>query len=378
MSEFNKNHFLRAFETAAHKAQQDLSHASRLANAIKDKNAPEPADLALFGYCASASMKFDMAKASPDSVSSAVAELLAAYPPLDIVDLVNVRTQKPVEALRANETSESYVELYPVVFKKDHRSYARWWTHLAGETVEINAEGAQAKDFPIPLNAYVADSHTYSTGYQSFYRRAVKQYPSHLDAELEAFAKPLEEFAQGLSAPGAKAVVRAIIDRVRRPGLGVPVVSEGMLLETIRQDENPLRRLSPSRYFNAESAAEVVRLTEKAAQSLASLLQTSGELLQHKVEEGAQRLAGILQRHHGEPDGLLVREALQQILDRDVGAGVRLSWLKYDRVRKCFELRVQLILGVSAKTFFKDVCVPVQPDASPLSWKALGLEFVEI
>lgn len=378
MSEFNKNHFLSTYQTAAHKAQQDLAHATKLATAIRDKNAPEPADLSLFGYCASASMKFHITKASPDSVSSAVAELLAAYPPLDVVDLVDVRTQKPVEALRENETTEPYVELYPVLFKNDHRSYARWWTHLAGETVEINAEGANAEAFPIPMHAYVADSHTYSTGVQSFYRRAVKQYPSHLDAELEAFAKPLEEFAQGLSAPGAKAVVRAIIDRVRRPGLGVPVVSEDMLLETIRQDQNPLRRLSPGRYFNAESAAEVVRLADQATKDLAALMQTSGALIQQKVEEGAGRLVGILQRHHGKPEGLLVREALQQILDRDVGAGVRLNWLKYDPTRKCFELRVQLVWGASAKTFFKDVIVHVQPDASPLSWKALGLEFVEV
>lgn len=387
MSEFNTPDYLKPYLAAVAKANEQVTLIRALAGEVSARNAPQPAEAVPFGYCATAGLKFELPAGGIEDHKRYVEQLLAAYPPLPVVDLYGIRTQKPVEALRDAELNEAGRELYPVLFRTDlvkreqkpATDDARWWTSFPCGTVEVMVRRASAELFPIPMHAYEADSHTYATGRQSMYRRRPKTYPALTERDALRSLEPLEAFRLKLRNTGAELVLNAVRDRLLRVApSGESVVTLEMLTESSEVAFNPLKRLTPSRYLTEVEAQELVELVGVAGADLAKELLARRAELQALVAKGAELVAAAVAPFKGFVEDIWVALALEQLIAREVGNGVRINWCKLDYSRTKFEIRVSRQFTSVSDVVFKDVTVPVNQAGRMLTWKDIGLEFVDL
>lgn len=382
----SKPSFIEGYEADLRKAQASLQKMLQLAESLSTKQAPQPVSAAPFGYCADASMIFDLPGQSLETLQPLVAQLLEAYPPMALVDLPHVRTQKPLEYLREEEKFDTQRELYPVVFKHEafassqkdgaHRHSARWWTRLPVGVVEVSVKNAPEKAFDIPLHAYEPDSFTYATGSQSMYRRRMLDVPLGIPAGVENWLQPLEDFAKSLSSPGARAVVNAVRDNVL---LGrAQSLTKAMLQNISSVAYNPYRALNPQNYLSEAQADELVKLARATDEALVQGLAQVKPGVEASVEKAAEFLKELLSGFSGAEDVGLVQKALQQRISQEVGQGVQLVHLNINREGRCYVARVQVSLGRMVSPVFQDVTVYWQADKPQLTVARIGVQYVPI
>lgn len=386
MSEFQFD-FVTQYDQEAQKAQAAAQKMRELA-ACLSLDVPAPVRAVPFGYCADLGVTFDCKGKSLEDLQPLVARLLEAYPPMPLVDLPQARTQKPREFLRDTELTSAQREIYPVVFQyealRDTRGLksqvppgrARWWTRLAAGVVEVSAEGAGADAFCIPMHAYVPDSHTYATGSQSMYHRKLLEYPLGEPAGFESGLSALNEFQASLPSPGARAVVNAVKDRIFRSSL--PVVNLSMLQEKPGAYQHVFSRISPSRYLSEEQMSQLVDLAEKAESSLKASLKQARPLAQANLDKAADLVSELLSEFSGISDEVLVPKVLQQQISQKVGQGVSLAWVRFDKLAKSFDVRLQVSFGREASPAFKDLRIPGKKDAPGLTSAALNPVYVPV
>lgn len=386
MSEFQFE-FVAEYEEEAQKALAEAQKMRELA-ACLSKEVPAPARARPFGYCAELGITFDLKKQSAQDLQPLVARLLEAYPPMELVDLPQARTQKPREFLRGSELSDSQREIYPVVFKyeapssarvfkaEEPKACARWWTRLDAGVVEVHAEGAGPDAFSIPAHAYTPDSHTYATGSQSMYHRRLMEFPLGVPAGFQEGLSTLDAFQEKLGSPGARAVVNAVKERLFR---GVqPMVTLNMLQDKAGPYQNAFSRLAPSRYLSEEQMVQLVALAEKAAEELKQSLNVAIPLAQANLEQAAELVTQLLSGFRGIWDGVSASKVLQQRISQEIGQGVDLAWLKYNTPSESFEVRLQVSFGRAASPAFKDLRVTAGKGAHGVTGAALGPVFVPL
>jgi len=387
MSDFTAPAFVGKYQKDLEKAAREAQLMQKLAESLVP-TAPQPTDARPFGYCADLGLKFAFEKLPAAERAAKVKELLAAYPAMPLVDLPDVRTQKPVEYLRENERAEACRDIYPVVFKYEAEprrpdkslelkapGAARWWTRLAGSVVELDVRGAEPSDLDLPGEGLYADSHSYATGAQTMFHRRLKEYPLTYADGLEGWFGPLDKFRASLRSPAARMVANAAIDRMVRAIS--PATTLGMLQET-ECYYNPFSKLTPARYLTLEEATQLMELITVADASRETMISASARLFQDAADRGAALVSGLIGGFSGMTASSNASEGLQQKLSKEIGFGAQLAMLQFDNRRRIFTARVQTQIGRTNRTFFKDFEVQATPGGPLLTLQSLNPEYVEV
>lgn len=128
------------YVSAVEKAQKQLVLATKIAQELESKPI-KPKVMGLGGYCAQAYVVLDAvptAAATPEEGYRRLLEVLKAYPPVELAEVVGANTVKPTSHLRDVDNQFDTVPCFPLLSKTGVAETLRWWTPLGGGLAEVH------------------------------------------------------------------------------------------------------------------------------------------------------------------------------------------------------------------------------------------------
>lgn len=320
---------------------------------VLPEGSPAPEHVHDFGYCAEAGLIFEG--------KGLEQKLLALYLPLPLVAITGVTsggvvTQKPERYVRDKDQSNSIEPIYPAVLKHETgRTLLRWWTELAGRTVEVLFSNPDPKDqieLDIDSELYEPAIVTYATGTTTFYRRRTvratglrqsaqqrwkREWMALCDrhgwgARQKAFVLALRSYVE---CNEEKPFTMADLPEPHylRPGTALAIPEGCDLLETVET----LRAREAARSshwldqvgdfwgaFTREEAEELVAFAESQRQALPRVRQQLAEEL-----ETVARVAHEFFADRGRPwDDMHIRDLVEDYIRRTSGLDVRFRLIR--------------------------------------------------
>lgn len=306
-----------------------------------------------FGYCAAATVVF------PKDVP--LASLIAQLTPLPCTHVRgSTWTIKPTKSLRDSDTGKRE-PVFPIinVSPKGGEAHARWWTEVAGRTLEIQwvmPEDSHELAHQMDLTKLSPVSYSYSTGSTGFWRRRMRvakdlglQSPmERWEQEWMAWSEPRHSLAQ-------KRYVEVLVRQV-------PFLTEVVLFETEGKAPTATfgRGMSLTDCFSPE---ELIELQDFAVAQHQKLGAVRAEIAESLKKAEAWFLAFFASR--GNP-GTVNEEVFAYLFHKETGLAGSIHWARAPYQGALLEVGYTL-----DKEHIRVNC-PSDPEAPAIDWDALA------